>query len=940
MKTFLHRPRLAAFLAVVVALMAGAAWLLGREETVRWVAARAEAMSGEKLTIEQPSGSLLTHVRASRLAWRDDNGPVEANDVSMTWSPLWLLAGVVAFDHVHVAALNVTRVSSTAPPALPTSLHPPLRVRLSRVEVDNFTVVRGDEPQQINRLVFSAHADWRNWRVVLRDVSTAWGTLRGRGEMAMDPPFGMTFDADFKQADRKDGTPLATATLNATGTAERFDVKARARAGVSAADVMLTIASLAPQPIQRIEASLRTFNPHEFAGALPAAALDGTLQAATDTDGILRGNLQIDNKARGTLDQKQLPLVRLAATIAADAREWKFDDLLIDLGDAGQLAGSGSAAREGLALALHTDRLDLHGVHTALRSTKLGGSLEGSGDLDAQRVRLALSQQRMKFALDATVEPTRVTVTRARASAGDSSAEASGTLALDARRSFVIKAALTRFDPAQWGDYRKASLNGRLSASGEIAPVLQVQADATLTPSTAFGLPASGHGRWRSRGVDNPDIAVDVKATVGETQIDAKGTLVDPENLRALDLMLALKGRDLAQLYTLTGLPFPATPAYSIDGHLTFRDKVWSMRQFKGQVGRSDLAGDFAVELRQPRPFMRADATSERLDMRDLGGFLGANENAGPSRPPGRVLPHTAYDVKKINAADADVKLVARSIRNEKLPLERMNARLKLNGGQVTVDPLHFAAAGGEIDARIGMDARQTPIRTLADMQARGLQLNRLAPGVKAVLESAGTIDGRTQLAMRGNSVADMLGSADGDLVLLMSGGSISELMLRLADLDVANALRVLARGKPNVPIRCLVTEFAANNGVLTPKTFVLDTDSTRVDGQGEIDLRNERLALQLIAKPKDGSLFALRGPIRLDGTFAQPNLRPDLKGAMARVGAAAALGAVATPFAAVVPFLQLGDRTETNCSPLIVDASRFVQAAPASSVPTATARR
>src|SRR5207247_3094503 len=137
----------------------------------------------------------------------------------------------------------------------------------------------------------------------------------------------------------------------------------------------------------------------------------------TDTDGILRGNLQVDNKARGTLDQKQLPLVRLAATIAADAREWKFDDLLIDLGDAGQLAGSGATSREGLALALQTDRLDLHGIHAALRPTKLGGTLEGSGDLDAQRVRLALGQQRMKFALDATVEPAQITVTRARASA-------------------------------------------------------------------------------------------------------------------------------------------------------------------------------------------------------------------------------------------------------------------------------------------------------------------------------------------------------------------------------------------------------------------------------------------------------------------------------------------------------------------------------------------
>src|ERR1700757_3567184 len=123
-------PRFVAVLAIMAALVAGAGWLLGREETVRWGAARAEAMSGGKLAIEQPSGSLLTHVRARRVAWHDEESPVEANDVSMTWSPLWLLTGVMAFDHVHVAALNVSRVGSTAPPSLPASLHPPLRVRL------------------------------------------------------------------------------------------------------------------------------------------------------------------------------------------------------------------------------------------------------------------------------------------------------------------------------------------------------------------------------------------------------------------------------------------------------------------------------------------------------------------------------------------------------------------------------------------------------------------------------------------------------------------------------------------------------------------------------------------------------------------------------------------------------------------------------------------
>src|SRR4029079_3481490 len=133
------------------------------------------------------------------------------------------------------------------------------------------------------------------------------------------------------------------------------------------------------------------------------------------------------------------------------------------------------------------------------------------------------------------------------------------------------------------------------------------------------------------------------------------------------------------------------TPPYDLDGQLALKDRVWSVRGFKGQVGRSDLAGDFSVDLNGERPFMRADVASQRLDMRDLGGFIGVDYSALPP-PTKRLLPQSQLHREKLNSVDAAVHLTGRSIRNETLPLHRMDARLQIHGGQVQLDPLNFRA--------------------------------------------------------------------------------------------------------------------------------------------------------------------------------------------------------------------------------------------------------
>src|SRR5207244_996834 len=203
---------------------------------------------------------------------------------------------------------------------------------------------------------------------------------------------------------------------------------------------------------------------------------------------------------------------------------------------------------------------------------------------------------------------------------------------------------------------------------------------------------------------------------------------------------------------------------------------------FSGAVGRSDLSGDFSVDLRPKRPFMRGDLASESLDMRDLGGFVGAKDD-GTGAPPGQVLPRSEYQVQKLNAADADIHFTGRHIRNEALPLNRMDTHLELRSGVFKLDPLAFRAAGGDIDGTITLDAHQSVLSGSADLSERGLQVNRLAPGVQAVIQSAGTVETRVRLSMRGNSVAALLGSANGEVVAMMNNGAISDLLLRLANL-------------------------------------------------------------------------------------------------------------------------------------------------------------
>jgi uncharacterized protein involved in outer membrane biogenesis len=456
--------------------------------------------------------------------------------------------------------------------------------------------------------------------------------------------------------------------------------------------------------------------------------------------------------------------------------------------------------------------------------------------------------------------------------------------------------------------------SGKASAQGHPAPLLLSGAgryrdsDFSLRGSIASPLDLINASKR---------FQVDLEARAGATRARARGGLDTPLQLQDFDLDFELSGQDMAELYPLMGLAIPRTSAYRLKGRLGRTGEVWSYRDVSGVVGDSDIAGDVSVDAGRERSLLKADLVSQRLDFDDLAGFIGGTPRTGEGNrpvapaPSGRLFPTRDYDLSKLRAMDADVRLRARRVISPRLPLEAMDAHLYLDDGQLRLDPLDFAVADGDIASRIRLDARSTPLQADIDVRARRLNLPKLFP--EGAPESAGRVGGRAQLSGSGNSVADLMATADGKVGLAMGPGRISNLTLELAGLDIAEALKFLIGKDKIVRVRCGYADFRVQDGVMETRAFAFDTTDTLLLAEGDIYLGSERLDLLIKPRPKDMSPFSLRSPLRVRGTLLDPSIRPQGGPLFLRGAAAAVLYAVAPP-AALLALVETGPGENADC--------------------------
>ena len=327
------------------------------------------------------------------------------------------------------------------------------------------------------------------------------------------------------------------------------------------------------------------------------------------------------------------------------------------------------------------------------------------------------------------------------------------------------------------------------------------------------------------------------QAKIGDTRIELAGTLTDPLNLGALDLRLKLAGDSLGNLYPLTGVTLPDTPPYSTDGHLIARlhDEAgakFTYEKFNGKIGDSDIHGDLTYVASQPRPKLSGALLSNQLLFADLAPLIGADSNTeqkargGASKQPAdKVLPVEEFKTDRWRAMDADVEFTGkRIVHSEKLPFNDLYTHLKLNDGELSLEPLRFGVAGGTLDALIRLNGRTEPLEGRARLTARKFKLKELFPTFEPMKTSFGELNGDADISGRGNSVAKLLGGANGNLKMLINDGAISRELMELAGLNVGNYVVGKIFGDKEVKINCAAADFDIKTGLATTRLFVFDT--------------------------------------------------------------------------------------------------------------------
>ncbi len=409
--------------------------------------------------------------------------------------------------------------------------------------------------------------------------------------------------------------------------------------------------------------------------------------------------------------------------------------------------------------------------------------------------------------------------------------------------------------------------------------------------------------------------------TVGRTQVKAAGSITSLLKFAAVDLQLALRGENLAQLYPLLGIAVPATKPYAIDGHFVHKQQFWRYEKFSGRIGGSDIGGSLQIDSAGKRPALKGDLVSRRLDFADLGPLIGARGKTGESVRSGRVLPDIPFQAARWGSVDAEISLRAGSIRRSKqLPLENLVTHLSLRDAVLNLDPLDFGLAGGQLNAKIALDGRQDPIQAHARIKARRIRIAQLFPTVKLNENSIGQINGTFDLAGNGNSVGAMLASANGKVGLVVAEGEISRLMMEMVGLHLWEIMALNLAGDQRIKLRCGVADFAVENGVMQTNALIFDTAVTTLFGTGSIDLAQEKLDLTLKQQTKNTSPLALRSPIHIRGSFAKPEVGVDKARLSARAFGALALG-VLNPLLTLAPLIDAGPGQDSDCAQLMRDA-------------------
>ena len=428
-------------------------------------------------------------------------------------------------------------------------------------------------------------------------------------------------------------------------------------------------------------------------------------------------------------------------------------------------------------------------------------------------------------------------------------------------------------------------------------------------------------------------------AKLAGNTVTVDGTLPSLADIENVPLKTTARGSNLADLLWIIGVAIPQTRDYRVHGQLVKTGDTYKFTRLAGTFGDSDLAGTLTIE-NKARIHLDSHLVTKRLDIIDAAPFIGFNPDivaakgavaaaAATGAAPARLIPDAQLPIETMKRFDADLKWQIGVVRSKNVPISNIDMTLALKQGLLTLSPLTFAMARGNVASDVTIDARRSPARSRYDIRLAPTPMGRLLGGFGvAEAGTSGVIKGRIELTGDGNTMHDTLSTARGRIAFVMPAGTFWTRNVQLAELDVGTFAQKMFQGKLKEPVKinCGLIGFTVKNGIAAADPILIDTSKNVILGRGGFSFKSEGIDLAFRADGKKFSLFSGQSPVGIKGNFAGPKLDVISEQLLARAGAGLGLALVATPLAGVLAFVDVGDAKSAACGPVLSGATATAQ--------------
>ena len=258
-------------------------------------------------------------------------------------------------------------------------------------------------------------------------------------------------------------------------------------------------------------------------------------------------------------------------------------------------------------------------------------------------------------------------------------------------------------------------------------------------------------------------------------------------------------------------------------------------------------SADVGVALSGPRPRIEGQVALDALTADQIAALFQGTSPADPIEP------------RPFSGIDADLTILIDELSAGELSVVGIEADVLQTDSHVNLAIASFAVAGGEIALQAALDAGRAMPAIALDIRADAVSLEPLWQGLAPRMGIAGTLSGRLVLTARAASIAAALGRLSGGGEVMLVDGLIQ-------GIDIATG----ASGRQSeTTVDRLTAGIRAEDGVVDLEDIRLEAGPLSLDGLGQVDLRDMRVAAELFTvSGPDGLMF-----LRVEGPLGEPQL-------------------------------------------------------------------